>query len=44
LNRIVWGQIKGWDAPYPGVKTAVFAPLAIEDEDEGDEDDEPNRR
>jgi YVTN family beta-propeller protein len=45
LNRIVWGQIKGWHVPYPGVKTAVFAPLAIEDEaDEADEDDEPHRR
>ena len=41
LNRIVWGQIKGWDVPYPGVKTGVFAPLAVEDEgDEDDEDDE----
>ena len=34
LNRIVWGQIKGWDVPYPGVKTGVFAPLAVEDEEE----------
>jgi hypothetical protein len=47
LNRIVWGQIKGWHVPYPGVKTAVFAPLAIEDEEEDDadedDDDEPRR-
>jgi YVTN family beta-propeller protein len=40
LNRIVWGQIKGWQVPYPGVKTAVFAPLAVEDEEE-EEDDDP---
>ena len=20
LNRIVWGQVKGWDVPYPGVQ------------------------
>ena len=39
LNRIVWGQIKGWDVPYPGVKTAVFAPLAAPDDD-GDEDED----
>ena len=41
LNRIIWGQIKGWNTPYPGVRNAVFAPLAIEDEDEGEEDDRP---
>jgi YVTN family beta-propeller protein len=40
LNRIVWGQVKGWDTPYPGVKTAVFAPLAIEDDDEGEHEDD----
>jgi sugar lactone lactonase YvrE len=38
LNRIVWGQIKGWDAAYPGVRTAVFSPMAVGDDDE--EDDE----
>jgi YVTN family beta-propeller protein len=46
LNRIVWGQIKGWQVPYPGVKTAVFAPLAVEDEEEeeDDEDEADERR
>ncbi|MBI4891502.1 MAG: hypothetical protein HY821_12820, partial [Acidobacteria bacterium] len=38
LNRIVWGQIKGWNTPYPAPKNAVFAPLAVPDAD-GDEDD-----
>ena len=40
LNRILWGVIKGWDVPYPGVQSAMFAPLAIDlDDDERDEDD-----
>ena len=43
LNRILWGQIKGWRTPYPGVRTAVFAPLAVED-DEGDDEDDDDRR
>ncbi len=38
LNRIVWGQIKGWNTPYPAPKNAVFAPLAVPDAD-GDDDE-----
>lgn len=34
LNRIVWGQIKGWDTPYPAPKRALFAPLSIETDDD----------
>jgi phospholipase C len=34
LNRIVWRNVKGIGAPYPGVKRAAFAPLSIETEDE----------
>jgi hypothetical protein len=31
--------------PYPGVRQAVFAPLAVEDDDdEGDEDGHDDRR
>ena len=44
LNRIVWGQIKGWDVPYPGVKTGVFAPLAVEDEEEEDDEEDEDRQ
>jgi hypothetical protein len=40
LNRTVWGQIKGWEVPYPGVRSAVFSPLAVPDEDEEDEDED----
>jgi len=35
LNRTIWHAIKGWDRAYPGVRRAVFAPLAIDlDDDE----------
>ena len=35
LNRIVWGAVRGWNTPYPAPPRAVFAPLAVEaDEDE----------
>lgn len=37
LNRIVWGQIKGWNTPYPAPRNAVFAPLAVPDAEEEDE-------
>lgn len=35
LNRILWGAIRGWKTPYPGSRNAVFAPLALDlDDDE----------
>ncbi len=34
LNRILWHQIKGWNTRYPRVKQAVFAPLAVDLDDE----------
>jgi hypothetical protein len=34
LNRILWHAVRGWSTPYPGVRRAVFAPLALETEDE----------
>ncbi len=33
LNRILWGQIKGWDRPYPEPRRSVFAPLSMDLED-----------
>jgi hypothetical protein len=33
LNRIVWRQVRG-RAPYPRVRQAVFAPLAVDMEDD----------
>jgi YVTN family beta-propeller protein len=38
LNRILWGDIKGWNVPYPGVRQAVFSPLSLDlDDDEREE-------
>ncbi len=35
LNRIVWHMVKGWNTPYPAERRAVFAPLAVDlDDDE----------
>ena len=42
LNRILWHAVRGWNTPYPGVRRAVFDPLALETED--DERDYTRRR
>jgi hypothetical protein len=34
LNRILWHAVRGWSTPYPGVRRAIFAPLALETEDD----------
>jgi hypothetical protein len=35
LNRILWHNVRGWKSPYPGPQQAIFAPLAIDlDDDE----------
>ena len=34
LNEILWGAIRGWKTPYPGVRQAVFAPLSLEIDDD----------
>jgi YVTN family beta-propeller protein len=35
LNEILWGATQGWNTPFPGVRQAVFAPMAIDlDDDE----------
>jgi hypothetical protein len=45
LNRIVWGQVRGWNTPYPQPRNAVFAPMAIErDEEEEEEKEERAKR
>lgn len=40
LNRIVWGQIKGWNTPYPSVLSRAFSPLAL-DIDDDDREQKP---
>ena len=45
LNRIVWGMAKGWNVPYPGVQKGIFAPLAVDlDDDEREEREERGER
>ena len=34
LNRILWGDAKGWKVPYPSVKRALFFPLAVDVDDD----------
>ncbi len=35
LNRILWHTVKGWGAPYPGSRNAVFSPYSLDlDDDE----------
>jgi hypothetical protein len=43
LNRIVWGQLKGWDTPYPAPRRAVFSPLEVETEDDEREEIEARK-
>ena len=42
LNRIFWGQIKGWDTPYPAPQSGAFSPLSLDVEDE-DRERKPRR-
>ncbi len=38
LNRILWHSIRGWNAPYPTPKHAVFSPVSLDvDDDEREE-------
>ncbi len=34
LNRVLWRQVRGEKAPYPGAKHAAFAPFAIDIDDD----------
>jgi len=34
VNRILWGAIRGWSTPYPGVRQSVFAPLSLDIDDD----------
>ena len=41
LNRILWGQIKGWNIPYPAPRRTAFSPLSIDIDDEDREEQKP---
>ncbi len=34
LNRILWGDARGWNVPYPGATHAVFAPFSLDVDDD----------
>ena len=34
VNQILWGQIKGWNTPYPAPRSSVFSPLSLDVDDE----------
>jgi YVTN family beta-propeller protein len=34
LNRILWHNARGWETPYPKPKRSVFAPLAVDVDDD----------
>jgi hypothetical protein len=44
LNRILWGNIRGWDTPYPVPPRAVFAPITVETDGEEEEEAEERRK
>lgn len=33
LNRILWGDARGWATPYPGARRSLFFPMAVDVED-----------
>jgi hypothetical protein len=43
LNCIVWGMVKGWHSRYPAARKSVFAPFAI-DVDDDDRDGARDRQ
>ena len=43
LNRILWGEAKGWKTKYPQVKQSLFFPLAVDIDDDDREEREERR-
>ena len=46
LNRILWGEAKGWRTRYPAIQRSLFFPLAVDVEDDEREEkgERPARR
>jgi len=45
LNRILWHDAKGWNRPFPGVKSALFFPMTLDIlDDDRDGPHQPVRR
>jgi hypothetical protein len=34
LNRILWHSTRGWNTPYPGVRSSLFAPYSVDVDDD----------
>jgi DNA-binding beta-propeller fold protein YncE len=43
LNRILWGNTRGWNTPYPVPPRAVFAPITLETDEEEEEEAKKKR-
>ena len=43
LNRILWGEAKGWSKKYPEVKRSLFCPLAVDVDDDDREEREEKK-
>ncbi len=43
LDRILWSDARGWKAPYPGTRRALFFPMAIDISDSERDTGEPAR-
>jgi hypothetical protein len=43
LNRILWGDVRGWGTPYPAIKHSVFFPMSVDIADE-DRDEAPKKK
>ena len=41
LNRILWGDARGWTTPYPAVKQSLFFPMAVDVDDDEREERKP---
>ncbi len=44
LNRILWGDARGWNTPYPAPPRAVFAPITVETDDEDEEEEKEKKK
>jgi len=44
LNRILWGDVRGWNTPYPEPPRAVFAPITVETDEEEEEEEEERKK
>jgi hypothetical protein len=44
LNRILWHETRGWNAPYPTVQRSLFFPMSVEIADEDRDEKKPPKK